>query len=72
MHVHALLCPALCDAMTVAQTPLSVGVSRQEYWNELPFPPPGELPYPGTEPMSVASPTLASTLFTNCATWEAP
>ena len=29
---------------TVAhQVPLSVGFSRQEYWSELPFPPPGDL-----------------------------
>ena len=26
------------------QTPLSLGFSRQEYWSELPFPPPGDLP----------------------------
>ena len=24
--------------------------SRQEYWNELPFPSPGDLPEPGIEP----------------------
>ena len=30
---------------TVAhQAPLSMGFSRQEYWNGLPFPPPGDLP----------------------------
>ena len=41
---------------TVAhQAPLSMGVSRQEYWSGLPFPPPGDLPDPGIEP---ASPTL--------------
>ena len=39
---------------TVAhQAPLSMGFSRQEYWNELPFPPPGDLPYPGTEPACI-------------------
>ena len=27
-------------------------VSRQEYWSALPFPPPGDLPDPRTEPMS--------------------
>ena len=35
--------------------PLSMGFPRQEYWSELPFPPPGDLPDPGTEP---TSPTL--------------
>ena len=24
--------------------PLSMGLSSQEYWSELPFPPPGDLP----------------------------
>ena len=36
---------------TVAlQAPLSTEFSRQEYWSELPFSPPGDLPDPGTEP----------------------
>ena len=38
---------------TVAhQAPLSMGFSRQEYWNGLPFPPSGNLPDPGIEPKS--------------------
>ena len=38
---------------TVAhQAPLSMGFSRQEYWSELPCPPPGDLPNPGVEPVS--------------------
>ena len=28
-----------------------MGFSRQEYWSGLPFPPPGDLPNPGTEPV---------------------
>ena len=32
------------------QAPLSTGFSRQGYWSELPFPPPGDLPNPGIEP----------------------
>ena len=40
---------------TVArQTPLSMGVSRQEYWSGLPFPSPKDLPDPGIEPGSPA------------------
>ena len=35
--------------------------SRQEYWSGLPFPPPGDLPYPGIEP---TSPALAGEFFT--------
>ena len=46
------------------QAPLSMGFSRQECWSGLPFPPPGDLPDPGIEPMSPASPTLAGRFFT--------
>ena len=47
---------------TVAnQAPLSMGFSRQEYWTGLLFPPPGDLPNPGMEPMS---PALAGGFFT--------
>jgi len=46
---------------TVAhQVPLSMEFSKQEYWSELPFPPPGDLPDPGIEPTSPAAPTLRS------------
>ena len=41
---------------TVAhQAPLSVGLSRQEYWSRLPFPIPGDLPNSG---IKLASPAL--------------
>ena len=41
---------------TVAyQAPLSMGFAKQEYWSELPFPSPGDLPNPGINPMSAAS-----------------
>ena len=47
--------PTLCDPWTVAhQAPPSMGFSRQEYWSGLPFPSPGDLPNPGTEPASTA------------------
>ena len=32
------------------QTPLSMGLSQQEYWSGLPFPPLGDLPNPGIKP----------------------
>ena len=57
---------------TVArQTPLSMGFSRQEYWSGLPFLPPGDLPNPGIEPMSLTTPVLATRFFTSSTTWEA-
>ena len=36
------------------QSPLPMGFSRQDYWNGLPFPSPGDLPNPGIEPRSLA------------------
>ena len=44
--------------------PLSVGLSRQEYWTGLPCPSPGDLPNPGVEPMSLMSSALAGGFFT--------
>ena len=50
---------------TVAQqAPLSMELSKQEYWNGLPFPSPGDLPNSGTEPSSPESPELAGRFFT--------
>ena len=46
------------------QAPLSMEFSRQEQWSELPFPPLGDLPDPGIEPTSPASPALAGRFFT--------
>ena len=67
-HVQFFVTP-----WTVAhQAPLSMGFSKQEYWNELPCPPPGDLPDPRTEPGSLTSPALAGRFFTTSATWEAP
>ena len=43
---------------------LSMGFPRQEYWSELPFPPPGDHPHPRIEPVSPASPTFAGGFFT--------
>ena len=40
------------------------GISQEEYWSGLPFPPPGDLPNPGVEPISLASPALAGRFFT--------
>ena len=66
---HVQLC---VTPWTVAhQTPLSMGFSRQEYWSGLPCPPPGDLPNPGIEPASLASPTLSGRFFTTSTTWKA-
>ena len=65
-------CLTLMTPWTVAcQAPLSVGFSSQEYWSGLPFPPPADLPEPGIEPMSLASPALAGVFFSSWAIREA-
>ena len=49
---------------TVAcRAPLSMGFPRQEYWNRLPGPPPGDLPNPGIDPGSPESPLQADSLL---------
>jgi len=53
------------------QAPLSMGFSRQEYWNGLSCPPPGNLPDPGTKPKPLITPALAERFLTTSTTWEA-
>ena len=61
-----ILCVLLFTALwTVAcQALLSMGFSRQECWSVFPCPPPGDLPYPGIEPVYPASPALQDSLPT--------
>ena len=51
VHVRALAksCLTLCDPVDCS-LPGSMEFSRQEYWSEMPFPSPGDLPDSGTEP----------------------
>ena len=49
-HVRLLVTPWAA----AYQAPLSMGFSRQEYWNGLPLPSPGDLPDLGIEPVSPA------------------
>ena len=55
----AKLYPTLATPWTAAhQALLSMGFSGQEYSSGLPFPSPGDLPNPGTEPLQAdSSPT---------------
>ena len=64
--MHICCCLVMSDSFanpcTVAlQAPLSMGFSSQEYWSELSFPSPRDLPGPGIEP---ESPALAGRFFT--------
>ena len=55
-------CPTLCDPRDCSLPGSSVrGISRQEHWNGLPFPSPGDLSYPRIKHIS---PALAGRFFT--------
>ena len=54
------------------QAPQCTGFCRQEHWSVLPSPPPGDLPDPGIEPVSLMSPALAGRFFITSTAWEAP
>ena len=60
MHAQLLSSVQLfATPWTVAREALlSMDFSRREYWSGLPFPSPGDLPDPGIEPGSPASPVL--------------
>ena len=49
-HPCMLCRSAMSDSLQPYQAPVSIGLSRQEYWSGLPFPP-GDLPDPGAEPV---------------------
>ena len=60
MHASSVVSNFKIPWTVAHQAPLSMGFSRQEYWSGLPFPPPGDLPDPGIEPVS---PELAGEFF---------
>ena len=60
---HSVVSHSFVIAWTIAHhTPLPIEFSRQEYWSGLPFP--EDLPDPGIELASLASPVLAGGFFT--------
>ena len=69
---HLLYIPCVCaksrltpgDPADCSPPGSSVHGLRQQYWSGLPFPSPGDLPNPGTKPISLASPALAGGFFT--------
>ena len=70
--MHACACSVASDSLRPhGQAPLSMEVSRQEYWSELPFPSPGDLSDPEIEPTLLVSPALAGGFFTTVSNWEA-
>ena len=67
-HVQLFATPWTVDH----QASLSMGFSRHKYWSGFPSTPPGDLPDPGIEPMSLTTPALAGGFFTANAAWEVP
>ena len=65
VHAKQLQSCLFVTPWTVAhQASLSMGFSRQKQLSGLPFPSPGDLPYPGIKPTSLMSPALVSRFFT--------
>ena len=73
------VCVCVCEVTSVVsnsatlqteahQAPLSMELTRQEYWSGLPCPPPGISP---TQGLSLMSPALAGEFFTTGTTQEA-
>ena len=67
-HVQLFVIPLIA----ACQTPLSMEFSMKKYWSGLSSLFLEDLPNPGIEPTSPASPALAGRFFTTSATWEAP
>ena len=67
-------CLILCNPMNCGQPGFSVHgiLQEQEHCSGLPCSPPGDLPNPGIETMSLMSPELTGGFLTTSATWEAP
>ena len=67
MHAHLLICvqPFAIPLSVVCQASLFMEFSRQDYWNQMPFPTLGDLPDLVIKPASLVPPTLAGRLFTS-------
>ena len=75
LHVCAKtlrLCPTLCNAMDCSLLGSSVhGILQAKNTGAVCLlSPPGDLPDPGIEPLSLMSPALAGGFFTTSTTWE--
>ena len=60
VHVRSVMSDSFATPWTVdCQALLSMGFSLQEHGSGFPFTPPGDLPGPGIQSLSPASPALA-------------
>jgi len=57
---HSVVCNSAFPWTVARQALLSMAFVRQEYWRELPFPFPGDLPDSGMEPTSFALADVSS------------
>ena len=75
-QVYVYACSDVSDSVipwtVTCQAPLSRGFLSQEYWNGLPFLPPGDLPDPEVEPPSLVPPALAGKFFTTAPPGKPP
>ena len=79
MHRHNVSCVkslqsclTLCDPMDCSPPGSSVhGILQARILEWVAMPPPGGLPNPGIEPVSLTSPASAGGFFTPSTTWEA-
>ena len=70
--IVALSCLTLCDPMDYSPPDSSVhGILQARILEWVAMPPPGDLPDPEIEPVSLMSPALTGRFFTTSATWEA-
>ena len=67
-YLRGLPACSVTQWIVARQAPLSIGFSKQEYWSGISFPPPGDLPDPGIEPLSPVFPSFAGGFFTSWAT----
>ena len=63
-------CPTFCDPVDCSPPGSSMGFSRQKYWSGLPCPPPGDLPDPRIELMSLKSPPWTGAFCPPGKPWE--
>ena len=65
MHAKLLqLCSTLCDPVDCSPPGSSLhGILQARILEWLPWPPPGDLPNPGIDPVSLKSPALAGGFF---------
>ena len=68
VYVAATVCSVAQLYLTLCDP---LGLSQQEYWSGLPFPPLGDLPDPGIKPESSAPPSTGRWILYHWANWQA-